>query len=108
MREYTTADVVRTAMSVLMIVMGSVILVRTLPLGFHAQALLVALGFIGLGAYRLSFVVAYMRRRRISPGGDPRPPAEGPGTGGRRRVSASPHVAVVDDAAPESRRTALR
>jgi hypothetical protein len=62
---YTAADVYRTLTSVLMVVMGIVILARTLPLGLHLQAILVGLGFLGLGAYRLSFVVAYLRRRRM-------------------------------------------
>lgn len=46
-----------------MVILGAVILVRTLPLGVHLPALLVGFGFVGLGAYRLSFVVAYLRRR---------------------------------------------
>ena len=62
---YTAADVYRTLTSVLMVAMGIVILARTLPLGLHLQALLVGLGFVGLGAYRLSFVLAYLRRRRV-------------------------------------------
>ncbi len=61
---FTRADAYRTVTSVLMVIMGIVILARTLPLGVHLQALLVGLGFAGLGAYRLSFVVAYLRRRR--------------------------------------------
>jgi len=61
---YTAADVYKTLTSVLMVAMGIVILARTLPLGLHLQALLVGLGFLGLGAYRLSFVVAYLRRRK--------------------------------------------
>ncbi len=64
-RRYTAADVYQTLTSVLMVAMGIVILARTLPLGVHLQALLVGLGFLGLGAYRLSFVVAYLRRRRV-------------------------------------------
>jgi hypothetical protein len=63
-QRYTAADLYRTLTSVLMVVMGIVILARTLPLGVHLQALLVGLGFLGLGAYRLSFVIAYLRRRR--------------------------------------------
>ena len=75
---YTAADAVRTATSVLMVVLGVAILVRTLPLGVHVQALVVGLGFIGLGAYRLYFVAAYLLgRRRI-------PPAEGPAPAGRQ------------------------
>ena len=62
---YTAADAYRTLTSILMVAMGVVILVRTLPMGLHLQAMLVGLGFIGLGAYRLSFVVAYLRGRRV-------------------------------------------
>lgn len=59
----TRTDAYRTATSVLMVIVGIAILVRTLPLGVHVQALLVGCGFIGLGAYRLSFVVAHVLRR---------------------------------------------
>jgi heme A synthase len=65
-RAYTVADGYRTVMNVLMVVMGIVILARTLPYGLHVQALLVGLGFVALGAYRLSFVMAYLRRRRTA------------------------------------------
>lgn len=64
-QRFTPADAYRTATSVLMVIMGAVILARTLPLGVHLQAVLVGLGFLGLGAYRLSFVVAYLRRRAV-------------------------------------------
>jgi hypothetical protein len=60
---YGAADIYRTLISVLMVAMGVVILVRTVPLGLHLQALLVGFGFLGLGVYRLSFVVRYLRRR---------------------------------------------
>ncbi|MHB8732626.1 MAG: hypothetical protein ACYDAB_12650 [bacterium] len=62
---YTAADAYRTVISVLMVIMGIVILARTLPLGLHLQAVLVGLGFVGLGAHRLSFVVSYLRRRAV-------------------------------------------
>jgi hypothetical protein len=62
---YTAADAYQTLTSVLMVIMGIVILVRTLPLGVHLQALLVGLGFVGLGVYRLWFVVSYLRRRTV-------------------------------------------
>lgn len=64
---YSRADAYRTVTSILMVVMGIVILARTLPLGVHVQALLVGLGFIALGAHRLSFVLAYLRRLRRVP-----------------------------------------
>jgi MFS superfamily sulfate permease-like transporter len=61
---FSLVDVYQTVTSALMVVMGIVILARTLPLGVHLMALLVGLGFLGLGAYRLSFVIGYVRRRR--------------------------------------------
>lgn len=62
-RRYTAVDVYQTLTSILMVVLGVVILARTLPLGVHLPALLVGFGFLGLGGYRLSFVVAHLRRR---------------------------------------------
>ena len=59
---FTPADAYRSATSALMVALGLVILVRTLALGIHLLALLVGLGFIALGAYRLSFIIAYFRR----------------------------------------------
>lgn len=61
---FTRADAYRTVTSVLMVALGVVILARTLPLGVHLQAVLVGLGFVALGTYRLSFVVRYLRGRR--------------------------------------------
>jgi len=61
---FTGADAYRTVVSVLMVALGVVILARTLPLGFHVTAFLVGACFIGLGAYRLSFVVRYLTRGR--------------------------------------------
>ncbi|HET7265820.1 MAG TPA: hypothetical protein VFL28_14240 [bacterium] len=60
---YTAVDLYQAVTSAAMVAVGLVILVRTLPLGLHPQALLAGFGFLGLGAYRLSFVVAYLRRR---------------------------------------------
>jgi hypothetical protein len=61
---FTRIDAFRTVTSVCMIILGAVILVRTFPLGVHLQALLVGGAFIGLGAYRLTFVVGYVLRHR--------------------------------------------
>ena len=61
---FTPADGYRTVTSALMVILGAVIVARTLPFGFHLIAVLVGFGFIGLGAYRLSFVIAYFRRAR--------------------------------------------
>ena len=63
---FTAADGYRTVTSALMVALGAVILARTLAFGFHVVAVLVGLGFIGLGAYRLSFVIAYFRRAGTS------------------------------------------
>lgn len=60
---FTLVDAYRTVIGVLMVLLGGVILVRTLPLGVHLLAVLVGLGFLGLGAYRLAFVVAYLLRQ---------------------------------------------
>lgn len=61
---FTRVDVYQTVTSALMVVLGMVILARTLGPGLQWTALLVGLGFVGLGAYRLSFVLAYLRRGR--------------------------------------------
>lgn len=61
----TRVDIYQTTTSALMVLLGIVILARTLGTGVHLTALLAGLGFIGLGAYRLSFVVTYYRRRRL-------------------------------------------
>lgn len=60
----TRVDIYQTVTSALMVALGIVILARTVGAGVHLTALLVGLVFIALGAYRLSFVVAYFRRRR--------------------------------------------
>jgi hypothetical protein len=61
---FTWADAYRTVTSAVMVVIGFVILGRTLSSGFHVLPVIVGLAFSGLGAYRLSFVVTYLRRRR--------------------------------------------
>ena len=61
---FTWVDAYQTVTSVVMVAVGIVILVRTAGLGMHLTALLVGLAFVGLGAYRLSFVAAFLRRGR--------------------------------------------
>jgi len=63
-QRFTAADRYRSVTSALMVILGAVILVRTLAVGFHLIPVLVGLGFVGLGAYRLSFVIAHLRRAR--------------------------------------------
>lgn len=60
---FTRGDAYRTVTSTLMVVLGFVILARTLASGLHLLALLVGLGFVALGAHRLAFVWAYLRRK---------------------------------------------
>lgn len=61
---FTRVDMYQAVTSALMVALGIVILARTLGPGMHLTALLVGLGFVGLGVYRLSFVLAYLRRGR--------------------------------------------
>jgi len=61
---FTRVDVYRTVTSVLMVILGAVILARTFPLGVHLEALVVGGVFIGLGAYRLSFVARHALRHK--------------------------------------------
>lgn len=51
--DFTWGDRLRIALGVLILLLGFVILWRTLPLGFTAQAFVVGLAFIGFGVYRL-------------------------------------------------------
>lgn len=60
-------DWFQIAVSVLMVALGTVILIRSLPLGFLLPALLLGGGFIIFGLYRLSFVVRYVQGRRGVP-----------------------------------------
>ena len=61
---FTRVDMYQTVTSALMVILGMIILARTLGPGMHLTALLVGLAFVGLGTYRLSFVLAYLRRGR--------------------------------------------
>jgi hypothetical protein len=58
------ADYYQITISVLMVILGMVILFRSLQDGISGMTLLVGGGFLGLGCYRLKFVVAYFRERR--------------------------------------------
>jgi len=51
--QFTRGDKARLASGGVIFVLGVVILWRTLPLGVTLQAIVVGLGFIGFGAYRL-------------------------------------------------------
>ncbi len=58
------ADYYQITVSVLMVILGVVILFRSLQSGISSMTLLVGGGFLGLGCYRLKFVVAYFMERR--------------------------------------------
>ena len=51
--QFTWADKYRIALAVIMLALGAVILWRTLAVAISPPALLVGLGFIGFGIYRL-------------------------------------------------------
>jgi len=50
--------------SALFLLIGVIILVRSLHGGIVIMALLVGGGFLALGAYRLRFVIKYLKERR--------------------------------------------
>lgn len=50
--------------SFLMVILGVVILVRSLSGTITIMTLLVGGGFLALGCYRLNFVIKYLRERR--------------------------------------------
>lgn len=57
-------DYYQIATSVLMVILGAIILVRSLSGPITIMTLLVGGGFLALGCYRLSYVVKYFRERR--------------------------------------------
>jgi uncharacterized BrkB/YihY/UPF0761 family membrane protein len=50
--------------SVLMVVLGVIILSRSLSAGITLMSALVGAGFLALGCYRLKFVIKFLRERR--------------------------------------------
>ncbi|MGB8657918.1 MAG: hypothetical protein WCE90_09065 [Candidatus Zixiibacteriota bacterium] len=60
----STRDYYQIFTSALFLLIGVVILVRSLCGGVFIMALLVAGGFLTLGGYRLRFVLRYFRERR--------------------------------------------
>lgn len=57
-------DYYQIFISCLMVILGAVILFRSLTEGFTVMALLVGGGFLALGIYRLHFVIKYFRKRK--------------------------------------------
>ncbi len=51
--QFTFGDKLRIALGAIILVLGVVILWRTLPFGAMPQAIVVGLAFIGFGVYRL-------------------------------------------------------
>ncbi len=50
---FTSGDKLRLATGALILMLGIILLVRTLPVAFTPQAVLVSAAFIGFGVYRL-------------------------------------------------------
>lgn len=63
-RKLGRTDYCQIVTSVLMVILGAVILVRSLSGSIAVMTLLVGGGFLALGCYRLSYVVKYFRERR--------------------------------------------
>lgn len=57
-------DYYQISISILMVILGVVILFRSLTEDFTIMALLVGGGFLALGCYRLKFVARYLRERK--------------------------------------------
>jgi hypothetical protein len=57
-------DYYQIATSVLMVILGAIILIRSLSGPITIMTLLVGGGFLALGSYRLNFVIKYLRARR--------------------------------------------
>ena len=58
------ADWYQIFTSVLMVMLGAIILFRSLTDGITPMTLLVGGGFLALGCYRLNFVVKYFKEKR--------------------------------------------
>ncbi len=58
-------DYYQIVTSVLMVILGAIILIRSVSGSIAIMTLLVGGGFLALGLYRLNFVVKYFRIRRI-------------------------------------------
>jgi uncharacterized membrane protein HdeD (DUF308 family) len=57
-------DYYQIVTSVLMVVLGAIILFRSLTDSITVMPLLVGGGFLALGCYRLNFVIKYFREKR--------------------------------------------
>jgi hypothetical protein len=58
------SDYYQIVTSTLMLVMGAVILIRSIGQNITLMTFLVGGGFLALGAYRLSFVIKYIKGKR--------------------------------------------
>jgi hypothetical protein len=57
-------DYYQIVTSVLMVILGAVILIRSVSGTITIMTLLVGGGFLALGSYRLNFVVKYLKEKR--------------------------------------------
>ena len=58
------SDYYQIVTSVLMVILGAIILIRSVAQSVTMMTLLVGGGFLALGLYRLSFVVKYIKEKR--------------------------------------------
>jgi hypothetical protein len=63
-KKLTRLDYYQTLTSMLMIISGGIILLRTVFSGIFILSFLVGGGLLGLGIYRLSFVYKYLKERK--------------------------------------------
>jgi len=57
-------DYYQIVTSILMVILGAVILIRSVSSTITLMTLLVGGGFLALGCYRLNFVIKYVRGKR--------------------------------------------
>ncbi|OGC78623.1 MAG: hypothetical protein A2145_02560 [candidate division Zixibacteria bacterium RBG_16_40_9] len=63
-KNLTKVDYYQITLSILMIILGPVIILRSLVSGFSILAVIVGIGFLFLGAYRLSFVYRFLKGQK--------------------------------------------
>ena len=58
------SDYYQIVTSTLMLILGAIILIRSVAQNITVMTFLVGGGFLALGAYRLSFVIKYIKEKR--------------------------------------------
>ncbi len=60
-KNFTRTDYYQLVLTILMVILGPLIILRSFVSGFSIMAVVVGLGFLLLGIYRLSFVYRYLK-----------------------------------------------